>query len=255
VHLPKQAAVTVFRSEIAKGMIGSNSIHTVLFDFDGTLVFHEPDSFDVISAFCTDIGQPLSAEAERRGRRTRHEYFVDPVIRDQLTDLSTEGFWQHFNRHLLEAICIEGDLDRLAEEVTGRFADLELTYHCPKAGCHTLTELCARGYGLGLITNRTNVERFHEVLDQMELRPYFDLVLASGEVGVRKPEPGIFFAALEQLAAKAESSLYIGDNYWADVVGARRAGVMPVLFDPHHLFNEADCLILERIDDLLQWLP
>ncbi len=255
VHLPREAAVTIVRSETAKAMIGKNSVHTVLFDFDGTLVFHEPDSFDVISAFCADIGQPLSAESERQGRRTRHEYFVDPVIRDQLSDLSAGDFWHHFNRHLLEAICVEGDLDRLAEEVTSRFADLELTYHCPEAGCHTLTELRARGYGLGLITNRTNVERFHEALDQMELRTYFDLILASGEVGVRKPEPGIFFAALERLAARPESSVYIGDNYWADVVGARRAGVTPVLFDPHHLFTEADCLILESIDDLLEWLP
>lgn len=236
-------------------MIGNNDIHTVLFDFDGTLVFHEPDSFDVIGAFCADIGQPLSAEAERLGRRTRHEYFVDPVIRDQLNGLSAEDFWQHFNRHLLKAICVEGDLDRLAEEVTCRIANLDLTYHCPEAGFHTLTELRARGYGLGLITNRNNVERFHELLDQIELWPYFDLILASGEVGIRKPDPGIFFAALERIAAKAEDSLYIGDNYWADVVGARRAGVTPILLDPHHLFTEADCLILERIDDLLAWLP
>lgn len=247
--------MTIVRSETAKGMIGNNSIHTVLFDFDGTLVFHEPDSFDVISAFCADIGQPLSAESERKGRRTRHEYFVDPVIRDQLSDLSAGDFWQHFNRHLLEAICVEGDLDHLADEVTSRFADLELTYCCPRDGCRTLSELRARGYGLGLITNRTNVERFHEVLDQMGLRIYFDLILASGEVGIRKPEPGIFFAALKRLATKAENSLYIGDNYWADVVGARRAGVTPVLFDPQHVFTEADCLILERIDDLLEWLP
>jgi putative hydrolase of the HAD superfamily len=236
-------------------MIGNNSIHTVLFDFDGTLVFHEPDSFDVISAFCADIGQPLSAKAERQGRRTRHEYFVDPVIRDQLTGLSPQGFWQHFNRHLLEAICVEGDLDRLAEEVTARFTDLELTYHCPQAGCHTLTELRARGYGLGLITNRTNVERFHELLSQMKLWPYFDLILAAGDVGIHKPDPGIFTAALEQIAAKAESSVYIGDNYWADVVGARRAGVTPVLLDPHHLFTEADCMVLESMEDLLPWLP
>ncbi len=233
----------------------NNSIGTILFDFDGTLVFHEPDSFDVISAFCADIGQPLSTEAERQGRRTRHSYFVDPLIRDQLADLSPEEFWQHFNRHLLEAICIEGDLDRLAEEVTARFADLELLYHCPEAGCQTLSELRTRGYGLGLITNRYNVERFYELLDRMQLQPHFDMVLAAGEVGVRKPEPGIFYAALERMDARAEHSLYVGDNYWADVVGARRAGVTPVLFDPHHLFPEADCLILERIRDLLAWLP
>jgi putative hydrolase of the HAD superfamily len=235
--------------------MSGNGVRTVLFDFDGTLVFHEPDSFDVISAFCADIGQPLDAESERRGRRTRHEYFVDPLIREQLGQLSRDEFWHHFNRYLLEAVGIQGDLDHLADEVTSRFSDLELTYHCPEGGCRTLAELRGRGYDLGLITNRENVERFYELLDEMELRPYFEMTLASGEVGVHKPEPGIFYEALARLGARAEESLYVGDNYWADVVGAQRAGVMPVLFDPHRLFPEADCLVLERMDDLLAWLP
>jgi putative hydrolase of the HAD superfamily len=106
-----------------------------------------------------------------------------------------------------------------------------------------------------LVTNRANVDRFYELLDEMALRPYFDFVLASGEVGVHKPHPGIFEVALERLGANAGESLYVGDNYWADVIGAQQAGITPVLFDPHGLFPEADCLIIERIDDLLTWLP
>jgi HAD superfamily hydrolase (TIGR01549 family) len=235
-------------------IVTANSMHTILFDFDGTLVFHEPDSFDVISAYCADIGQPLSAEAAREGRRTRHEYFVDPIIRDELAGLSSDDFWKHFNRHLLAALCVKGDLDRLAEEVTDRFVNLELTYHCPEAGFHTLSELRSRGYGLGLITNRINVERFHQLLTHLDLWSYFELVLASGEVGIRKPDPGIFYAALDRIGARAEECLYVGDNYWADVVGAERAGVKPALFDPYHLFPEAECLILECMDDLLKWL-
>jgi FMN phosphatase YigB (HAD superfamily) len=232
-----------------------NGVRTALFDFDGTLAFHEPDSFDVISAFCTEIGQPLSAEAERQGRRVRHEYFVDPIIREEIRGLSDDEFWQHLNRHLLQAVGVDGDLDRLAEEVTGRLGDIQLTYDCPEAGCHTLTTLRARGYRLGLITNRGNVEGFYALLDHLEMRPYFDVTLASGEVGIHKPEPGIFASALDRLGAQAEQSLYVGDNYWADVIGARRAGVRPVLLDPYRLFPEADCLILDRIDDLLMWLP
>jgi putative hydrolase of the HAD superfamily len=239
----------------SRGQTVHNPIRNIFFDFDGTLVFHEPDSFDVISEFCAQIGQPLDAETDRQGRRTRHEYFVDPIIRDQLAGLSADQFWQHFNRHLLGAIGVQGNLDALAREVTAHFDGLDLVYRCPKAGFRTLSELRARGYPLGLITNRANVDRFYEVFDQMALRPYFDLTLASGEVGVHKPNPGIFDVALERLGAKAEESLYVGDNYWADVVGARRAGITPVLLDPHGLFPEADCLIIERIDELLSWLP
>jgi putative hydrolase of the HAD superfamily len=256
---PIQGDATMFfvnaRHFAAKGCAVNRSTRTVLFDLDGTLLFHEPDSFDVISAFCADIGQPLDPEAERQGRRLRHKYFVDPVIREELSGLSQEGFWRHFNRYLLEAIGLQGDLQLMADQATARFADVDLVYRCPEAGCHTLVELRARGYGLGLITNRENVDRFHQLLDDMELRSHFDVALASGELGVSKPEPGIFAAALERLGAEAGESLYVGDNYWADVLGARRAGITPVLLDPHELFPEADCLVLARIDELLRELP
>lgn len=230
-------------------------IKDVLFDFDGTLVFHQPDSFDLISAYCTDIGQPLSKDAEWRGHRVRHQYFVDPEIRNQLQGLSRDEFWRHFNRHLLSAIGVEGDLEELAGGVTSRFQDAEFAYSCPEDGCETLRELRARGYRIGLLTNRNNVERFYELLDEMKLRTYFDMTLASGETGYRKPEPAIFYAALDHMDARAELSIYVGDNYWADVVGAERAGITPVLFDPRHLFPEATCQVVERISDLLDWLP
>ena len=233
----------------------NDSIRAVLFDFDGTLVYQEPDSFDMIGAFCAEIGQPLSADAERQGRRTRHEYFVAPVILEQISGLPPDQFWRQFNRRLLEALGIQGNLDHLADELEARFANVEMVYYCPEVVGHTLAELRARGYRLGLVTNRNNVERFYDLLDQMALRSRFDLALASGEVGVRKPEPGILSAALERIGATAGEALYVGDNYWADVVGARRAGVTPVLLDPYHLFPEAGCLILEQIEDLLAWLP
>jgi len=230
-------------------------VRTILFDLDGTLIFHQPDSFDVISAFCAEIGQPLASEAERHGRRMRHEYFVDPVIRDQIDGLSPDGFWEHFNRFLLEGLGIEGDLAQLSAELSARFDQAELTYHCPNAGCRTLGGLRARGYGLGLITNRKNVPRFYELLEEMQLGSYFGLTLASGEVGISKPHPGIFYAAMERLGATPKEAIYVGDNYWADVIGARRAGITPVLLDPHGLFPEADCPVVERIDELLSWLP
>jgi FMN phosphatase YigB (HAD superfamily) len=42
----------------------------------------------------------------------------------------------------------------------------------------------------------------------------------------------------------------VGDNYFADVVGARRAGLTPVLFDPDEIFPEADCIVIKSFDEL-----
>jgi HAD superfamily hydrolase (TIGR01549 family) len=245
--------MTTIRNE--SDWLPADGVSTVFFDLDGTLIFHKPDSFDVISAFCAEVGQPLSPAAERRGRRIRHEYFVDPDVREQLDGLSADQFWHHFNRRLLEALGVQGDLEDLAAEVSARFQALDLVYDCPEIGDHTLAELHRRGYDLGLITNRQNVEHFYELLDAMALRPHFDMILAAGEVGIIKPEPGIFDIGLERMGALAGQSIYVGDNYWADVVGAERAGITPVLLDPYYLFPEAECLVLEQIDDLLAWLP
>jgi putative hydrolase of the HAD superfamily len=233
----------------------NRNIHAVLFDFDGTLVFQEPDSIDLICAFCAEIGQPINAQAERHGRRAQHYYFADASLRQQRLALSRERFWHHFNRHLLQALGIEGDLDGLAEQVAQRFAETEFQHYCPANSYHTLTELRARGYALGLITNRDNVDRLYELLAEVGLGSHLDMILASGEVGTRKPEPEIFDMALQRIGTAADQAVYVGDNYWADVVGAHRAGLLPALLDPCSLFPEAECRVVERLDEILEWLP
>jgi len=230
------------------------SIRVVFFDLDGTLIFHEPDSYEVIAAFCAEIGQPLSPEAWRRGRRVRHEYFIDPVIRKQLTTLSRDEFWRQYNRHMLSAVGIQGDLDPVVEEIGRRFAGIDVEYRCPEATLRTLAELRMKGYRLGLITNREDPERLNTQLDQVGLRLYLDWSVAAGEIGVSKPDPAIFHLALEQAGVPADQALYVGDNYWADVVGAQRAGLRVLLLDPHRLFPEAGCPVLDRFEDLLTWL-
>jgi predicted HAD superfamily phosphohydrolase YqeG len=44
--------------------------------------------------------------------------------------------------------------------------------------------------------------------------------------------------------------MYIGDNYFADIVGSRRAGLLPVLYDPISLFPDADCAIIKSLAEI-----
>jgi len=212
----------------------------------------------VIVAFCAEIGQPISQEAWRRGRRVRHEYFIDPVIREQLSTvpagqagtMSREKFWRQYNRHMLDAVGIQGDLDPLVEELGRRFAGVDMVYRCPDTTRRTLAELRRKGYRLGIITNREDPERFNAQIDEIGLRCYFEWLVVAGEAGVSKPDPAIFQLALERAGVTAEQAVYVGDNYWADVVGAERAGLRAVLLDPYRLFPEAGCPVLDRIEDL-----
>ena len=63
----------------------------------------------------------------------------------------------------------------------------------------------------------------------LALRPFFDAVVVSGDVGVKKPDPAIFTPALEQTGLTTDEALFVGDSPEDDVAGARAAGLQPVL--------------------------
>ena len=74
--------------------------------------------------------------------------------------------------------------------------------------------------------------RVAEALEAAGLRAYFDVVVDSALVGVEKPDPAIFRAALDVLGVPPEEALYVGDLYEVDVLGANAAGIPAVLLVP-----------------------
>jgi putative hydrolase of the HAD superfamily len=72
-----------------------------------------------------------------------------------------------------------------------------------------------------------------ELLHSLELARHFQALIISARVGYQKPHRRIFEHALEVMAVAPERAIHVGDNYQADVVGARRVGITPVLIDRH----------------------
>ena len=97
----------------------------------------------------------------------------------------------------------------------------------------TLEELSSRGYSLGLISNtgRTPGIVLRIVLEQLRIASFFDHMVFSDEVLVRKPEKRIFLDALRGLGASPAEALHIGNDPKDDYEGARLAGMSSVLLD------------------------
>jgi len=80
---------------------------------------------------------------------------------------------------------------------------------------------------VGLVTNGpADVQRAK--IDLLELWPHIDFAVISGEVGIEKPDAGIFEEALRIGAARAGDAIYIGDSPEFDMEGARNAGIARV---------------------------
>ncbi|MEM7762169.1 MAG: HAD-IA family hydrolase, partial [Cyanobacteria bacterium P01_A01_bin.40] len=91
----------------------------------------------------------------------------------------------------------------------------------------TLNWLKQQNYLLGMITNGRTVFQSNSI-QGLGIEDYFDTIVISEAEQIRKPQPEIFQIALSRLKAIAETSVYIGDNPQADVVGAKNAGLKAI---------------------------
>ena len=97
------------------------------------------------------------------------------------------------------------------------------------AATRTLDALEGR-YRLALVTNGApDVQR--EKLEGSGLARHFATVVISGALGVGKPEPGIFSAALDGLRVDARDAIVVGDSVERDISGARTAGLRSIWLD------------------------
>src|SRR4029450_1333329 len=72
---------------------------------------------------------------------------------------------------------------------------------------------------------------------------HLEFVIDSSMGGITKPDPRIFELGARAARAAPEEIVYIGDSYFVDVVGARRAGLGAVLFDPGRVWGARDCAV------------
>ncbi len=89
--------------------------------------------------------------------------------------------------------------------------------------------LRAAGIRLAVISNWTWTAP--ELLHDFDLARHFETLVISSRVGFQKPHAGIFRRALDEMHVPAAKAIHVGDSYTADVAGARRVGILPVLID------------------------
>jgi putative hydrolase of the HAD superfamily len=95
----------------------------------------------------------------------------------------------------------------------------------------TVIELSKRGYLLGIIANTITETEIPDYLETEGLTGYFKTVVLSSKVGIRKPNPEIYWEAARRIGVDPAKCVYVGDNPVRDVEGTRAAGYgMFILF-------------------------
>lgn len=112
----------------------------------------------------------------------------------------------------------------------------------------TLQTLKGQGYQMSVISNSEGI--VEQILESLDLREYFEIVVDSFVVGVEKPDTRIFEIALERLGWDRAETIYVGDIFYVDVWGANQAGLGAIHLDKMGLYADWDGIHIPSIKEL-----
>jgi putative hydrolase of the HAD superfamily len=216
----------------------------VFFDWMGTVAHPEPDRDEMFSQFAREMGVELSPQSLMRGVAE-----ADAQVPEGAPPRFAEGkdetpFLRWWDVLLARVGSTVPKGIRL--EITKRAARQvrEATWVLYDDVLPAVKALKGKGLVLGLISNMR--------LGRAGLDPFLDVVVTPDDAGAAKPDPLIFRAALKRAGVTAEATVYIGDQYQLDVVGARKAGIRAILIDRYGIATETpDCPVIKSFSEIL----
>ncbi len=223
-------------------MTPAPTLQAVFFDVGQTIF--SPD-YPFFQEMLARFGVHTSIEALSKGAALGREKFFRSNRGEQWKDFFT--FWL---RHVGAAA---DEIPVMLQMIYERHQRDHLWNYLEPTARQTFEALRRLGLRLGVVSNADG--KVASLFAQQGLDHFFDCIIDSRLVGVEKPDPQIFYLALAQLQLPAASCLYVGDNYDNDVIGARRAGLRPVLLDPFAVVPENDVTRIKTLSELLEVLP
>ena len=214
-------------------------LKAIFFDVGNTLLF--PNRERILAPLRSKGVFPSAAQLAALERHTKKEF--DHIL--ESTGHADHGFWYIFYTHLLEELGVQDDSlrDNLVEATR-----LSVNWDSIRPGtCEALQQIGKR-YRIGVISNSDG--KVSETLRACGIADCFLSIVDSGVIGHEKPHPAIFQAALRELSARPEESLYVGDVYSVDYLGATRVGMEAMLFDVAGAYRESGLPRVESLDEL-----
>ena len=213
-------------------------IQALFFDVGNTLLFRDLDTvlrpLHAMNLFPTlDLLNAVE-------RRTKREF--DSLVESHAS--MDHGFWWIYYSHLLNDLGIANE--SVCADLVGR-TRVSANWSVIRPGTREILLRLARNYHLGVISNADG--KIHEILRRSGIEDCFESITDSGVVGEEKPHPAIFEAAVRSLGVPVNASLYLGDVYSVDYLGATGFGMHSVLFDVPGAYKDKGLPRVESLDE------
>jgi len=218
-------------------------LKAIFFDVGNTLFFY---NYEFLRGM---LEERFSVDVTAEELEATHQ-----IIRRSMGPLLDQGLSHEFiveeaYRHWFRSIGIEDDKITAIIDAIKNHPFRHLFWARMEEGTkELLTWFRDRGFRLGIISNAEG--QIKRLIEHAGIESVFEIILDSHEVGFQKPDERIFRKGLNDLKIEASEAVHVGDIFEADVVGARAAGITPILVDPEGRYPKANCITVRNVNEL-----
>lgn len=204
--------------------LDTSRIRAILFDYGNTIIpFARPQMDACDNALRAAMEHCFGPVDPNRLRELRDADRLAPYKNgyreNDLTQIVTALVRRLFRR--------DPTPEQIAVLVQARHEAVVAAIEAPPYAVGVLADLAKR-YRLALVSNYPDAEAIRASLRRTGLARFFESVVISGEVGFVKPHPRPFEVCLEQLSLSPSDAVHVGDNWLADVQGAKQLGLQMI---------------------------
>jgi putative hydrolase of the HAD superfamily len=216
-------------------------VKVIFFDVGNTLLFPNRERIHVPLA---ERGIVPDGEHLRDLECRTKNKFDSMMIADGAADHS---FWWMFYSQLLSEIGLQNNADAIRDQLVTGVRNSSNWDQIRPGTAERLRDIGKR-YRIAVISNADG--RIEDVLHKCGIAECFHTITDSGLVGYEKPRPEIFRQALKSMNAAPQESLYVGDVYSVDYLGATGAGMLAVLMDVPGAYRDKGVPRVESLEEL-----
>jgi len=169
---------------------------------------------NVDAARFRQVFHDISSEASRRSQQESVEIPIDKIFARVLKELNLPAD----DRLLIE---MEKVYYRIPKNRWILFNDTR----------ETLQKLSARNFKLALVSNVRSDRFVRELVKEVNIERYFDVIITSAQLGIRKPRPQLFLEALKELKVRPDQAAIVGDTLTTDIQGGAALGMKTILIN------------------------
>lgn len=233
------------------------NIKAIFFDMDNTLV--SLPNFSV-EEFFIGILKKLEFSFEIEQVKSAYQS-LEPWTSQNLADYTSRNrkTWVEYNCRLLELLGVKEGVEILAEKVQDYWERLpqEIGEELYPEVREVLDSLSKSGFLLGVLSNR-DPEIIRNSVIMHGIARYFRCLISPQEAKAPngKLDRQMWEVALRAVGVIASEAAHVGDLYEHDVIGARQAGLLPILIDRKGRYDnvDLDCLKIQNLKGLFRIL-